>query len=716
MGIIERDGQTINQRGSIQGRKNFTAFFLCLMGVLINFIFVKVVEVTGAPIYLDTVGTMLVSVFGGYLPGIFVGFLTNIVKCIFDPSSLYYGILNILIALAANFFAKHGWFKKPHKILMAVVCFSAIGGGLGTLIPWFLDGVDFYAAPLAEKLYNTGLFGIAASQLAANLIIDFIDKAVSLFIVLLISWLVPDKIKKMFGFYSWKQNPLSDEDVTVVHKSKSRVVSLQTKILLVLTVALFLIGIASTAISSILYRNELVGEYTRTAEGIASLAATVIDADAVDDYIAQGESAPGYTDIERRLYNIRESASDIEYIYVYKIEDDGCHVVFDIDTDELEGAPPGEVVPFDDSFKPYISTLLSGGEIEPIISNDTYGYLLTVYNPVRDSRGNCVCYAAADISMERIISNERNFLVEMISLFLSIYLLILALAWHLVEYHIIFPVNSMSLKARAFAYNSEEARENSVEGIKTLDIHTGDEIEHLYHAIVKTSDDSMRYVNDIQQKTETISKMQKALIIVLADMVESRDKNTGDHIRKTAAYTEIILSKMRSKGYYEEELSDEFIYNVVSSAPLHDIGKIQVPDSILNKPGRLTDEEFAKMKSHTTAGSDIIAQVISEVPDSVYLNEAKALAEFHHEKWDGSGYPHGISGEEIPLSARVMADADVFDALVSRRSYKEPFSYEKAMDIIREGAGSHFDPKVADAFLSAADEVRKVAEDFSSMN
>ena len=143
--------------------------------------------------------------------------------------------------------------------------------------------------------------------------------------------------------------------------------------------------------------------------------------------------------------------------------------------------------------------------------------------------------------------------------------------------------------------------------------------------------------------------------------------------------------------------------------PLHDVGKIKVSDTILNKPGRLTDEEFKKMQNHTTAGGEIIDKVITTVgEESEYLTEAKNLASFHHEKWNGKGYPTGLQGEEIPLSARVMAVADVFDALVSRRSYKEPFSVDKAMEIIREDAGTHFDPLIVEAFFNAEEEIRRV--------
>ena len=229
------------------------------------------------------------------------------------------------------------------------------------------------------------------------------------------------------------------------------------------------------------------------------------------------------------------------------------------------------------------------------------------------------------------------------------------------------------------------------------------------------TDDSVRHVRDVKNKNEAISQMQNALIVTLADLVESRDENTGQHIKKTAAYVKIILNELKREGVYKDRLTDAFIENVVNSAPLHDIGKIAVPDSILNKPGKLTKEEFDLMKTHTTAGGKIIGSIIATVPDSKYLDEAKNLATYHHERWDGKGYPTGLAGENIPLSARVMAVADVFDALVSKRSYKEGFSYEKAFSIIEEESGTHFDPKLVDAFFRAKDEVLRVADGFKNL-
>jgi HD-GYP domain-containing protein (c-di-GMP phosphodiesterase class II) len=195
--------------------------------------------------------------------------------------------------------------------------------------------------------------------------------------------------------------------------------------------------------------------------------------------------------------------------------------------------------------------------------------------------------------------------------------------------------------------------------------------------------------------------MQEIIIMEFAEVVEARDKSTGNHIKKTAEYVEAIARQLKAEGKFTDVLTDAYIEKLKRAAPLHDIGKIAVSDLILNKPGKLTDEEFTIMKSHTTEGWKILVKMLEDAGDTIdadYLNESIDMAHFHHEKWDGTGYPTRIKGEEIPLSARIMAVADVFDALVAERVYKKPFTYEKAMAIITEGAGKHFDPDIVEAF------------------
>jgi len=203
----------------------------------------------------------------------------------------------------------------------------------------------------------------------------------------------------------------------------------------------------------------------------------------------------------------------------------------------------------------------------------------------------------------------------------------------------------------------------------------------------------------IRERTEKHLRLQNSLISVLANMVEGRDKLTGRHIERTTKYINILLNEMLKRGLYEEEIRNWNLETVVSSARLHDIGKIVVTDLILNKLDKLTVEEFEIMKTHTIEGEKLIDIIISESGEGDFLRSARFFAGNHHERWDGTGYPYGLKGENISLQGRVMAVVDVYDALVSDRPYKKGFTHEKAVEIIKEGSGTQFDPKIVDVFL-----------------
>lgn len=191
------------------------------------------------------------------------------------------------------------------------------------------------------------------------------------------------------------------------------------------------------------------------------------------------------------------------------------------------------------------------------------------------------------------------------------------------------------------------------------------------------------------------------MVTGFATLVESRDDSTGGHIKRTRDYVSIILDEMKQDPYYRTILTRDYVRNIKNAAPMHDIGKISTPDEILQKPGKLTDEEFAIMKEHAAVGGDIIKKTFENIDDPEYLNIAYEVARYHHEKWNGKGYPEGLSGEEIPLHARVMAIADVFDAVSADRCYREAMPLEACFKIIEEGAGTQFDPRLARLFLNA---------------
>ena len=207
----------------------------------------------------------------------------------------------------------------------------------------------------------------------------------------------------------------------------------------------------------------------------------------------------------------------------------------------------------------------------------------------------------------------------------------------------------------------------------------------------------VRNVREIHQSVR-VEKIQQSVISSLATVVEERDENTGDHIQRTSDYVRMLAKAMIADGR-SYRVSEEFMKNVLLAAPMHDLGKIRVPDAILNKPGRLTDEEYAVMKKHSAFGAEIIRKTLRGIEEEDYYTVAYNIARHHHERWDGKGYPDGLAGEDIPLEARMMALADVYDALVSKRVYKEAYSKEKACAILREGAGSQFDPELVQLFL-----------------
>lgn len=219
---------------------------------------------------------------------------------------------------------------------------------------------------------------------------------------------------------------------------------------------------------------------------------------------------------------------------------------------------------------------------------------------------------------------------------------------------------------------------------------------------------------EVSKRTRELSAIQDVTILVMTSLAETRDSDTGNHIRRTQCYMKTLAEKLKTHPRFRPFLTEQIIESLVKSAPLHDIGKVGIPDRILLKPGRLTPEEFEIMKKHTTLGRDAIEQAERQLGTPVeFLRLAKEIALYHQEKWDGSGYPTGAKGDGIPVSARLMAVADVYDALISRRPYKEGVPHEKAVGIILEGRGSHFDPDVVDAFIELAGEFRSIAACYS---
>ena len=691
---------------------NLAPLILCIACVFINLLFNNLISRAELPVplYLDTIGTVLAAVLGGTLPGVLVGFFTNFFISFIRQEALYYGVINVMIAVSTSYLYNRKKLKKLWGLIVLVLVLTLISGIVGAVIPWYMEGLALESASLSGEINKIGIFGPFVSYMISNIVTNFFDKTLTVIIALFLYRLIPDKFRGKFKFTGWRQTPSTGEELISKYRSEKQAFSMRIKMLIVLMIALSTVAAVGTYISVRVYYKSMITQHTALAQGTAKLAAREIDGDKIEDYLASDGNSEDYRRSHQLLEDILYSSPEIAYLYVYQMKPDGFHVVFDIDTEDIPADKIGEVLPYDDGFEPYLSELLSGEPVEPVITDDEYGHLLTVAEPVYDSAGVCRCYAIADVDVEMLINNMHSFLMEMIAVFFSFLILICVFVIWLTDYHIIFPLRAITMQIDKISKsgNDQETLDNDVRKIRKLKINTGDEIEQLYRSLCTMTLNQSEQMRSIRRLSDSTVKMQDGLIITMADMVENRDSDTGAHIQKTSAYVKIIVEGLKEKGYYPEKITPKFMSDVVRSAPLHDVGKINIPDGVLNKPGKLTPEEYEIMKTHTTAGKNIMEHAIETVEGDSYLKEARNMAAYHHERWDGKGYPEGLHGEVIPLSARIMAVADVFDALTSPRVYKPAFPLDKALSIIEEGYGTQFDPKCVEAFIDSLDEVKKV--------
>lgn len=653
------------------------------------------------PLYLSNFGTVIVSIFGGALPAAVLGFLTDAFSSISDPNRIYFGLISVVIAISVSWASNKGIFKSIPKTILFILIIGVISGILGSVLCWFLYDFDHLvsaAAPLAEALFATGKLTKFFCLFFSAIVTSIADTFVIVGLGVLIYRLVPDRFREKV------EDTLHFGDYRKMPKNKKQL-SLMTKVIAVTIISDALLCFVASVITFVLYQDIAIENYSEKCGDVTETAALMIDPEKVDVYLEQGRDAEGYAETEQRLYDIKKSYSQIEYIYIYRIEEDGCHVVFAPDEANTGTAVVDSVIPFNNALYEHRDALLRGEEMEPIIINDKQGWLLAVYKPIYDAEKKTVCYVAAEIRMDDIVNDQAIFVLKMVYLIGSISIIIVYAIMELLKYGVIFPINRMAKATENFALDTDEGRINSLSRLYDINVRSRDELENLYSSLCKMATDSTEYIQQMKTQADIIVNMQSAIIWDFAEMVEARDKCTGDHVKTTSAYVEAIAKELQQEGEYTDILTDEYIEKIRQMAPLHDIGKIKISDLILNKPGKLTEEEFELMKTHTTEGRNILMSTSSFSKSDVYLKEAIEMATYHHERWDGKGYPEGLKGNDIPLCARIMAVADVFDALVSKRSYKEPFSFEKAIAIIREESGTHFDPVVANAFLRVSKRV-----------
>lgn len=697
-------------------------FLLALLGISVNVTLAFFMNKLSLPLFLDSFGTIALSAASGLLfTSILIAVLSSVFCTLFFSASIYLSFFNALTAIFTVWFVQKYSFKKIGKTLLFILTVIVYTALVHSFVQFKIFGEEqtSLAAQNARSLATAINIPYLVSFTFIQFLLSLLDNGISFIpIIIVLNYIPQEKIKKLQNGV-WQQRPLSESELHFIKNwSRDLSYSLRTRNTLTLVITSVVLISLMAWIGVKLYFSYLKEERTEVAYNCVEVASKAIKPELIDSFIAYGPAHSEYKATEAMLHDIWKVSTGVHYLYVIKIEKNGCRFVFDVDTGndaDLSPFEPGHLEPFTKEFVQEKDALLAGGEIPPIESNSAWGWMRTVYKPVHDSSGNCVCYVGADISLDYMAEYMGSFILHILVIMAGFFILIIAYAIWTNGVYIVYPISSIAACIDSFAHNSEnqEKLDENVRTIRALDIHTGDEVEKLYKTICRMTLNQVEQMRDIRRLSESTLKMQDGLIITMADMVENRDSDTGAHIQKTAAYVKIIVEGLQKKGYYAQKITPKFMSDVVRSAPLHDVGKINISDSVLNKPGKLTDEEFAIMKTHTTAGKHILEKAISTVQGENYLKEARNMAAYHHERWDGKGYPEGLHGEVIPLSARIMAVADVFDALASPRVYKPAFPLEKALAILQEGAGTQFDPKCVEVFMDALPEVKQILKKYN---
>ena len=520
---------------------------------------------------------------------------------------------------------------------------------------------------------------------------------------------------------------LGDE---VLEKKKNKGISIKIVTAVYSAVVIIVLTIVIVVAGYSLYENHVMENYKKYVTTVLEYAYTVADEYSFGDMITAREMPDAYEEMRAGLNHVKES-SDIDYLYAVYFDDvnDISSLTYAINAKTAEELNNGGTYTYigtpceEGSFEEDTLRILQDAVMTKKTDSDVmegysegYGHMFNGYKVIFNSAGEAAGLICVEINVNSI-RGELSHYIRNIALFVAVFTVVITVIFvGLSEYYIIYPIAKLTDSARDFVKNigDQESIDKCVENIKSIGVRSNNEIGQLYTTVTKMESDMADQYRDIRRYSDNVLKMQDGLITLIADMVEDRDSDTGYHIQKTASYVRIIMDGLKRKGYYAEQLTPQFVEYVVKSAPLHDTGKIKISDTILNKPGRFTPEEYEIMKKHAVYGKEIIDKAISTVEGESYLREASNMAGYHHERWDGKGYPNGLKEEEIPLSARIMAVADVFDALASKRVYKPAFPLDEALRIIEEGKGTQFDPRCVEVFLEAVPDIEAVLKEYDS--
>ena len=492
---------------------------ICVAAIIVNLLGSFAVKFLALPIYLDTVGTIFIAMLGGYVPGVIVGFATNLLNSVVDESEMYYCSINIVVALYTTFLARRGYFRNFFRTLLTIPPLVLITTILTELIERFL--------------FDAGVENFSAIEMhfATIFLRELVDKGLIVLAIFVVMKFVPPRLKEFFVGWGQRQAPLPPEVKSAVYARKCPISSLRTKVLLIFMLGAVFIAASIASISHRIFEQAAFGAQIKIAESLTAVAANEIDPARVDDFIKLGHAAPDYDAVDKKIRAIKDSNADIKFLRVCKITPEGFRVIFDTQF------TPGTLVAFVENSPR--EELLAGRNISPAIVTVGGEKMITVFRPIFGADGNHVCYVVIDFSLNLIAAYSKTFIAKVLALFSGCFVFILVLGLRFVENNIILPVNTMEYCAQNFAYDSDEFCANNVEQLKRLKIHTGDEIENLYTALLKTTQDVLTYLEKLRRAKRKVAEM---------DELAHKDSLTG--IKNKAAYDETIaaLDKKISVG------------------------------------------------------------------------------------------------------------------------------------------------------------------------
>ncbi len=469
--------------------------------------------------------------------------------------------------------------------------------------------------------------------------------------------------------------------------------SLRLKCYLSIFLAVAFLCSASMLTTYFVHSHNLDGRYSKLRYSVAKNVRGLIDPGKSENYI-NGYDSEEHIKNNIRLRKLTEDITDIYSIGVYKFTEGGMYTVFDTTSDKIRGGV-GDFTKYTKEWENIKNQLLLGETVENVCVHYSAGQTDVYCMPVNQTEDGGYVYICIGVLRSLTESMKSEFFSRNSKGIISIAFAFLALSVIYIEFKVIKPINNITLlvKRAASETNSKFLDEMVASKIKTVE-----EIEDISRSLIKIYSSKIRLSRVVA--TESSSK-SSAIISILKRM----DNFYAMHLDNSSQYTVLLVSALRNIEKYKDKISDRDYEDMLLAAPFHDIGKLAIPNHILNKPSSLTSEEYEIMKQHTVLGAKIIDDLCEGEEPKSYLLLARQIALYHHERWDGAGYPQNLKGEEIPFLARIITVVDVFDALVSKRVYKEAYPFDKAFSIIIEEKGKAFDPEIVDVFVSLREKI-----------